>query len=78
MTYTRSKEQYTELISRARELVTAGESYRAVRDTLVEEFGCTPSTAHRAFHKAQDDTPDNWGGSREGAGRPASPLDTPN
>jgi hypothetical protein len=70
MAYTRSKKQFAAIVARAAELRAGGLSYRACRDMLVEEFGCHPSTAHRAYHRAASGG-DNWGGRREGAGRPA-------
>ena len=70
MTYTRSKQQFAAIVARAAELSASGLGYRACRDMLVAEFGCHPSTAHRAYYRAASGQGDNWGGRREGAGRP--------
>ncbi len=71
MSYTHSKERFTAAVNRAAELIRDGGSYRSIRDTLVAELGCSRMAAHRAYHRARaGGDGDNWGGAREGSGRP--------
>ena len=74
MAHARNKEQYQALLRRASDLIAGGVSYRAARAILVDEFGCSVSAAHRAYHRVLSGNGDNWGGKREGAGRPKNEL----
>lgn len=76
MSYAHSKKDTQALTDRAAELIKSGMAYRAVRDALVAEFGCARMTAHYAYHRARAGGGDNWGGKREGAGRPFNEPDS--